>query len=207
MERYYRLVTTSSSRQTPDPGLLKVHTTGSPSQTHAWCSASRELSGPHRSTSHAWSIHYFSINTCSELPTNARSWRALNWYIQYPLGNLEKQAPHIPGTHRSSTNLRHCTWQCPLIAWLVRNAIPEPKLTSVPEQLFLQCFLWKLWRLPSAAESFRVHRKSRMGLLLIKPSTRKGRYRGPSDLRRNDDQASSSDLQTQVPLLTMPPPN
>lgn len=64
-----------------DPGLSEVRTTGLPSQTHVWSSPTRKLTRPHRSTSHAWSVCYFFINKCSELLINARSWRALNWYI------------------------------------------------------------------------------------------------------------------------------
>lgn len=95
----------------------------------------------------------------------------------------KKHALQILGAYHSSINLHGRTWQCPLIAWLVQNAIPEPKLTPVPEQLFPQCFLWKLWRLPSAAESLRVHRKSRMGAAAVQAQHQKQEFYRPGPSR------------------------
>lgn len=50
---------------------------------------------------------------------------------------------HTSGSYHPFISPHSYPWQWLLGAWLVLGAIPEPKLTPVPEQLFLQHFLWK----------------------------------------------------------------
>lgn len=50
---------------------------------------------------------------------------------------------HTPGYYHLFIILHGYTWQRPLRTQSVPGAIPEHKLTSVPEQLFLQSLLWK----------------------------------------------------------------